>query len=352
MSDFAMIRKYPESVEHASDWIGKLDRGLSEEEERQFEAWLFESDRNYVVFMEMAKLWDRMDILSTIGDVRPEASKSSSGRWHYALPVAATVALAAIFAWDIYTRDLVEPTPTVIAQESQVFETSTGQRSKYDLNDGTTIVLNTNTRVIVEYTSKNRLLYLEKGELHVEAASDPSRPLSVYLGDRVVQAVGTEFNVEISHDQSIEIVVTEGIVMVGIVDEDVANRISEEPILLPPTSTLIAAGQEVIVQATDAVQEEIVPDAIDDEEIAVKLSWRDGNLIFRGESLEEAISEVGRYTAVEFVFLDEDAKKRKVSGLFRAGDVEGLLVALRNNFNISYERVADDRIILGSADEE
>jgi transmembrane sensor len=115
---------------------------------------------------------------------------------------------------------------------------------------------------------------------------------------------------------------------------------------LTPLSVLVAAGQEVVIDSTDDALEAVVTEAIDSDEIAVKLSWREGNLIFRGESLEDAVLEIGRYTAVQFVFLDEESKKVRVAGLFKAGDVDGLLTALRQNFNISYEWVADDKIVL------
>ena len=89
---------------------------------------------------------------------------------------------------------------------------------------------------------------------------------------------------------------------------------------------------------------------IDAADIEVQLSWRDGNLIFRGESLEQAISEVSRYTEVRFVFLDEASKQQPVGGMFKAGDVEGLLSTLLANFNISYERRANNEIALRSND--
>ena len=121
-----------------------------------------------------------------------------------------------------------------------------------------------------------------------------------------------------------------------------------EPVLLSPSSTLVASGQEVRIQSAAVQDIPIETKPIEAEEIAVRLSWRNGNLIFRGESLEEAVTEIGRYTAVEFVFLDEDSKKVRLLGMFRAGDVDGLLTALRKNFNISYERVNDGVIHLSA----
>lgn len=75
-------------------------------------------------------------------------------------------------------------------------------------------------------------------------------------------------------------------------------------------------------------------------------SWREGNLVFRGESLGEVTAEISRFTSVEFIFLDENLKKVKIAGLFKAGDVEGFLRSLQDNFNISYRRDGKIKVIL------
>ena len=82
-------------------------------------------------------------------------------------------------------------------------------------------------------------------------------------------------------------------------------------------------------------------------EIEVELSWQQGNLIFSGEPLVDAIEEISRYTSVEFVFLNEDLKQRKVAGLFEAGDIDGLLLALSDSFDIHYEKV-DQKVLLSN----
>jgi transmembrane sensor len=118
--------------------------------------------------------------------------------------------------------------------------------------------------------------------------------------------------------------------------------------LLTQSSTIVGAGERVLVRTDDQNAGAVDAGSVASKEIAVKLSWREGNLIFRGESLEEAVSEVERYTAVEFIFLDEDAKKVRVAGLFKAGDVDGLLAAFRDHFRITYEWQGDDRILLST----
>ena len=335
------------TYDEASHWIARMDKGLSEQEQDEFRRWLDASAENHAVFMKMARLWDKMDVLAKLAEICPPAVAAPRRKMRYALPlaaVAATVLVAISLAtWTPVGTRQDQP---VMASETSVFETAIGEQASFDLSDGTRIALNTNSRVSVSYSASNRLLHLDRGELHITVARDKARPLSVLVGERVVQAVGTEFNMEITDEQRIELVVTEGVVMVGISASSANASGSREPLVLTQNATPVAAGQEVVINPNDDPAEPVATDAIDADDIAVKLSWREGNLIFRGESLEEAVSEVGRYTEVQFIFLDEESKKVRVAGLFKAGDVEGLLAALRQNFNISYEWVADDKITL------
>ncbi len=76
------------------------------------------------------------------------------------------------------------------------------------------------------------------------------------------------------------------------------------------------------------------------------MSWRQGNLIFRGETLEDAIAEVSRYTPVRFELADERLKDIRIGGLFKAGDVNGLLASLEENFKIESRWLDADRVSL------
>jgi len=346
VSDQKLLRRHSHHIGIASDWMAKLDRGLTVSEEARFKAWLFEEDGSYEVFMAMAKAWDRMDYLTMLGKEKPTTTLQVRSRWsHYAI---AAVLICGLFAWQ---QLFLAPQRGALQSDQYVeaYETDKGERRDHKLPDGSRLSLNTNTRVDVKFSPDQRNLYLEQGEIHLRVESDPTRPLTVFAGDRIFRAVGTEFNLEISGDQQIELVVTEGIVMIGVLAAAPDGDEFSQPILLPDTGTFVSAGRELVVSTSSDVQEVIeVPEAIDQEDIAVKLSWRDGNLIFRGESLEEAIAEVGRYTEVQFIFLDETSKRQTVSGLFRAGDVDGLLMTLRNNFNITHEQVAGDRVLLRS----
>ena len=196
--------------------------------------------------------------------------------------------------------------------ETLLYETAIGEQAAIELPDGSQVTLNTNTLARVSYTEERRLVTLERGEIHVQVSHDPSRRFSVIANDRVVQAVGTEFNVEITSDQSIELLVTDGIVIVGILRDDPSAGNPDSPSILPPSAVSISAGHEIVIASSGETVRTIEP-----EEIEVRLSWTEGSLVFRGESLEEAINEIARYTSVEFRFLDEESKKVRVAGLFQ-----------------------------------
>ena len=194
--------------------------------------------------------------------------------------------------------------------------------------------LNTNTRLQVRITRHLRQLTLEQGEVHVDVAHDPDRPFRVQAGDKVLEAIGTSFNVRIDEDQSVELIVTEGRVRVELLAETFSVEQSE------PDNAVLEQGERIVLDEFPEVE------PITEEFIEVKLAWRDGMLVFRGISLSEAVREVGRYTHLEFLIQSEDLKEKRVGGVFRAGDVEGFLANLHANFDIVNQRTGEETIAL------
>jgi len=69
-------------------------------------------------------------------------------------------------------------------------------------------------------------------------------------------------------------------------------------------------------------------------------------LEFQGETLAVALDEFRRYTTTEFDVDDPGLLNETVGGAVPAGDVEQLLIALRNGLAINSEWTGDDRILL------
>ena len=346
MSNVVTISGDDERLEAANRGIVRVDEGLSDDDRQALEAWLAEDPKNLSELLEAARVWDGTENLSRLADLFPQATARRGHRPRLIPAIVAAGLIVAIVSALFLLTDIFPDGPEGqmphITQSARAYETEVGEQSTALLPDGTVMVLNTNTRVAVSYTANARVLRLERGEIHIEVAEDLARPLSVMAGDRIVQALGTAFSVEITRDHKVEVVVTEGKVVVGIREAGQAQEVAP-PVITQSSSNTVKAGEELLLGAPE---EAVTP--VSAEDIEVKLSWREGSLIFRGEPLEEALTEVERYTTVEFVFLDEELKHRSVSGRYRAGDVEALLTVLRINFNITYEYSDDGRVLLSS----
>ena len=346
MSKVVALAKNDERLETANRWVIRMDEGLTADEEAALKAWLSADPGNVDDFLEAAQVWDETASLSRLAEFFPQPRKRNVLRPRFVATAAASLALVLAASFFLLPNLGFDgfgsgQAPTV-TNATQQFETAIGEQSTVVLADGTAVVLNTNSRIDVKYRKDARVLHLKRGEIHVEVFKDPSRPFSVVAGNRIVQAVGTAFSVEITQDQRIELVVTEGTVVVGVHTPN-AQRIAPPPVLVQADENTVTAG-EALLMGSD--EETVTP--VSKEQIEVKLSWREGSLIFNSEPLAAALAEVERYTTVRFVFVDEDLKTRIVSGRYRAGDVESLLVALRMNFDITHEVAEDGRVLLSS----
>ncbi len=74
-----------------------------------------------------------------------------------------------------------------------IVRTSVGEQRVMTLEDGTRVVLNTATRISVQYDRSARRVRLESGEALFEVAKRPEWPFVVTVGERQVTALGTSF---------------------------------------------------------------------------------------------------------------------------------------------------------------
>jgi transmembrane sensor len=347
------------SLEQACLWVARLDRGLQDDEQPALQQWLAAHPAHRSQLLAAAKQWDQLDALRVLADLFPEAQTATStpaarpqswlGRHSKAL--AASVLLCSVLGlvagqWPLLQAYLTGGASQIASQTS--YQTRVGESATIDLADHSKLVLNTNSFVVVRYTPEARIIELQRGEITIDVAHDSSRPLSVLAAGKVIQAVGTAFNVDLRKD-SVELIVTEGIVRVAPAlqlpakgEQPLSRQLTQR---LPADALALGKGERVALDPAGKKPEQV--ERLDANALAAKLSWRSGNLIFRGEALEDVLQEISRYTEVQFELADDDKLKQiQVAGLFKAGDVNGLLEVFRHNFNISYERLSRDKILL------
>jgi transmembrane sensor len=228
--------------------------------------------------------------------------------------------------------------------EVSTLQTSIGQQARFSLSDGSKVKLNTNSLVKVSFSKKMRLLTLIKGEASFDVTKDKSRPFMVRVGKNSFTALGTIFNIEKKSNKDIELVVTEGRVLISESYQPIDQLVKQQTRLttdrLP--GVVIASGEIATIENSAYTANK----RMSFEQIQRVLAWQQGMLVFNGQPLDEALTEVSRYTTIKFVIIDSKLTQTKVSGYFKANDIDGLLESLKNNFNVQFEKVNNNIIRL------
>jgi transmembrane sensor len=349
---FTDPRKYREAVrEQACAWLSRLDKGASDEDMAQLVAWMEEDAFHTKMLINMAVMWDQSEILSELSEIfhleEKQAASRERRRHRISFAFGVLVAVAVLASAFVGMKKMDEWKQSYVLNET--YETVVGERRQINLPDGSVVALNTNTRVRFAFDKQERKVFLEHGEGFFTVARDEQRPFRVHAGSRVVEAVGTAFTVQhTAAGRELEVLVTEGKVkFLELAAQNAAatpaadeRRDVAEPQAVIDNVIPLAAGERLtIAQEAQAIeQDQLAPD-----EVEAKLAWRVGMLVFQGESLETVLQEVGRYTTLKLE-ADESIRDIRIDGLFRAGDIDGLLVSMEKNFNVSSQRIGDDQI--------
>jgi transmembrane sensor len=333
--------------EEASLWIARLDRGLTAEERRGLDEWLEADSSNPAALVDLAALWDRADVLAELSQLFPleqqALAKPRVMRFALGACAAALVGVAVVVALN-FTGSGESPAPALVAAQPtaaeppaavqpHVYDTAVGEQSTVRLSDGSTVTLNTDSSIEVRYDDTQRGVLLLRGEVYFEVAHDTTHPFRVLAGDRMLEAVGTAFNVRLDGGNDVRMMVTQGRVRVAPRVPDASPQRSAPAAIVDAGNLAVMHEGPMVVQPLDATA------------IQAQLSWQHGMLVFDGEPLTSVLLEIGRYTSVAFA-PDDSIRNVRVGGYFRAGDVDGLLLALHESFDIDSRRLADGRIAL------
>jgi transmembrane sensor len=250
------------------------------------------------------------------------------------------------------------------------YASAMGKSTSVPLPDGSVVVLNTNSRIKVEYTEQNRNIHLIQGEAHFEVAKNIDRPFRVFAGKGRVQAVGTAFTVYL-RKQDVEVLVTEGKVELAVLSAAPETALmqsgvsslnlndNKSPTLymaLPVEQLgLLEAGEGVTVHISQKnvdKSERSKPKVkvMDDKQRNRRDTWRQGFVLFTGETLEDVIAEIGRYSPVEIEIIDPKLKKIRIGGQFRVDDLEGLFETLEFSFGLNIKLLDNKRVVITAAD--
>jgi ferric-dicitrate binding protein FerR (iron transport regulator) len=116
---------------------------------------------------------------------------------------------------------------------------------------------------------------------------------------------------------------------------------SEFELLQPPEGLVVSAGQEARVSKDSFAELEVGTRRVALEELERRLAWVNGNILFNGETLGEAVDEFNRYNWRKLRVTDPAITGLQLGGEFEATDVDAFVEALQRLYGISASMVGD-----------
>lgn len=392
-----------EIEETASAWLIRRESGQwTQTDQARFEQWLDASTHNRVAFLRLELAWEESARLKALGAGMSGDQPPAPGQWNLTpffdqhraatgvrntpdistgtedssdIPDAGTVSRAPAPGTVAAVTDA--PAPGTVARAfprrtrhfaiaasallavaagfgtyqfwgggSDRYHTPVGGLASVPMPDGSKVTLNTASEIRVAVNENQRHIELRRGEAFFDVAKDPNRPFVVEAGNKRVVAVGTKFSVR-RNGESIEVVVTEGKVRVEDASRPLRSNavealgsatprpVTDDVVLLTPGTIAYADEAGVLVQRKSLLEAE------------THLSWRSGVLMFREQSLADAVAEFNRYNERKVVIADPAVAALKVEGNFRANNVEAFVRLLESGFPVRAS-AEEDRIVLSS----
>lgn len=194
------------------------------------------------------------------------------------------------------------------------YVTGLGEHREVYLSDGSRVQLNTNTHLDFVRRLRSREVQLVQGEALFEVTHQANIPFEVTSLDTRVRVLGTVFNVR-QWQEGNQVTVLEGRVQVTPDHE--------------ADSLQITRGQQL------RTRHGLFVDGIRDVDATQAVSWRDGRLVFSGETLAEAVAELQRYRNGRIRIHDSKLGALRISGSFSLAKPDELLHLLPELFALN-----------------
>lgn len=342
-------------IDEAATWFVEFRTGdIDTHTRKEFHEWLRRSPDHIQAYLDIAATYAELPAPNPSGELNvqamidtarsspdpnvidlglgPRASAlrpdHSALRTKY-LAIAATVVMTiAVASWLYIQRD--------------TYSTDIGEQRSLTLADGSTVELNSRTRIRIRYDDNERRIDLLDGQALFHVAKNPRRPFIVHVNDTQVRAVGTQFDVYRKPSGTI-VTVVEG--KVAVVVPDTARPSGQAPNLETPVITdpaanarvtsmptiFLAAGEQVTIAQTRYIKAGAPsPDgkAVSGTVVAAT-AWTQRQLIFENASLNEVAEEFNRYSTRPIIMETGDYDPFHISGTYSSTNPEALIRFLR-----------------------
>ena len=323
----------PETLRaEAAAWFVRVQSDAAKEDDwLALESWLAGSPARRAAMDAVEGLWSELDenapalsprlkdaaqsVVIEFG-ARRRAARRVNPWWPWAAAASLIVALSG--AWFLRPVD-VPP---------QAFATAKGESRAIVLADGSRVLLNSASRIVVQVDRRRRSVTLDGGEAIFDVAKDQAHPFTILVGDQRVTVVGTQFDI-LRYDGDIAVTVSRGVV-----------EVQPAPGGVVAPRTRLVAGEQL------RRREGALTSAVVKVPVGEVFSWRNGYVVYRSQTLAEVTSDLNRYFPIP-VRVEGPAARLTFSGALMIDNEDAMLDRLQSFLPIKVLR-SPDQITLSS----
>jgi transmembrane sensor len=357
----------------ASDWLIEFRSGdIDAAGRKEFYDWLRTSPEHMRAYLELAAVWNEgaaldehrvfddtalmaaiaeQDNITSFPSRISDSSRSEPGHEGSGLStmrlraaaIAASLLIAAVGTWYWY------------AYVRNTYGTSVGEQRTLTLNDGSTIELDSGSKIRVTYSDRERQVELLDGQALFHVTQDLARPFIVHTKITNIRAIGTQFDVY-KKTTGTTVTVVEGRVAVIPTSNPVFSQEERQVPAQPGEDSprhmtaertlgagigredglLLAAGEQATIDAQGALARAAQPN------IAAATAWTQQQLVFKGTSLHEVADEFNRHNQRRLVVSDPQLAELKITGIFSSTNPAPLIRFLEARPDIAVTQTGNE----------
>jgi transmembrane sensor len=348
----------PQIYEQACEWFVEFRAAAADEQVRDaFHDWLRQAPAHMAAYLDVASSWNWTDSLDVSARFPKEAliaearetdnllaypgaprpgGPPARREWRLRAPAAWALAAGAACLAAVLVSSWVR------ADRGPIYSTGIGQKRLIALPDGSTVSLNARSQILVRYTRTRREIDLLRGQALFVDTYEPKRPFVVRSRATVVRAIGTQFDVNLLHAETI-VTVIQGKVAVA-QQPRALHGVSTppRPLSLPstsePSTVYLSAGEQLTVTPTWHMRpvRANVTDAI---------AWTHHELIFSSTALRDVVQEFNRYNDRPLVIASPSLDGFRIDGVFASTNPKSLIAFLRQSPGIKVTETGGEVVI-------
>ena len=315
--------------DQAAQWFARLlDTQCPPAERAAFERWRSADPKHAAAYRELEVLWKRSAeavkdpaLLAAANRALRREPDTYARRWLFPALAAGVAVLVAAIALPRWMATPADPAGTA-------YVTTPGQERTEQLADGSSILLDTDTEVVVRYSARTRRVDLLHGRAQFSVQGNHAWPFVVHAGNGTVTAVGTQFQVRLDGGAT-DVALLKG--KLAIAAQSPGGQEQNASLVGGQGLSFDERGNITPVRAIDLQQAQ---------------GWTQGKLFVHDWRLPQLLVEMNRYSASKVAIGDSSLQNIHISGVFRTGDQQTFLQMLQQGWSLRATRTSDKQIVL------